>query len=37
MTEPLSEAIQDYLREIYKLESSGARATTTSVAEAMDV
>ena len=37
MTEPLSDAIQDYLREIYKLESSGARATTTSVAEALSV
>ncbi len=37
MTEPLTEAIQDYLREIYKLESSGARAGTTSVAQALDV
>lgn len=32
-----SEAIQHYLREIYRLEESGARATTTSVAEAMEV
>jgi DtxR family Mn-dependent transcriptional regulator len=37
MTEPLTKAIQDYLREIYKLESSGARAGTTSVAQALDV
>ena len=37
MAEPLTEAIQDYLREIYKLESSGARAGTTSVAQALDV
>jgi DtxR family transcriptional regulator, Mn-dependent transcriptional regulator len=33
----LSEAIQDYLREIYKLESAGARATTTAVAAKMNV
>jgi DtxR family Mn-dependent transcriptional regulator len=37
VTEQLSDAIQDYLREIYKLESSGVRATTTSVAEALSV
>jgi DtxR family transcriptional regulator, Mn-dependent transcriptional regulator len=36
-TEPLTEAIQHYLREIYKLEAAGGRATTTSVAEAMEV
>jgi DtxR family Mn-dependent transcriptional regulator len=35
--EPLSDAIQDYLREIFKLESSGHRATTTNVAEAAGV
>lgn len=32
-----SEAIQHYLREIYRLEEVGRRATTTSVAEAMGV
>jgi DtxR family transcriptional regulator, Mn-dependent transcriptional regulator len=36
-TEPLTEAIQHYLREIYKLEAAGSRATTTNVAEAMEV
>jgi DtxR family transcriptional regulator, Mn-dependent transcriptional regulator len=36
-TEPLTEAIQHYLRAIYKLEAAGGRATTTSVAEAMEV
>ena len=36
-TEPLTEAIQHYLREVFKLEAAGARATTTSVAQAMDV
>jgi DtxR family Mn-dependent transcriptional regulator len=36
-TEPLSEAIQHYLREIYKLEAAGSRATTTEVAESMEV
>ncbi len=36
-TEPLTEAIQHYVREIYKLESAGARATTSSVAQAMQV
>ena len=35
--EPLTEAIQHYLREIYKLEAAGSRATTTNVAEAMEV
>jgi DtxR family Mn-dependent transcriptional regulator len=37
VTEPLSEATQHYLREIYKLEDAGARATTSSVAHAMEV
>src|SRR5829696_5099862 len=36
-TEPLSDAIQDYLREVYKLETAGERATTSTVAAAMDV
>jgi DtxR family Mn-dependent transcriptional regulator len=35
--EPLTEAIQHYLREIYKLEAAGSRATTTNVADAMEV
>jgi DtxR family transcriptional regulator, Mn-dependent transcriptional regulator len=33
----LSEAIQDYLKEIYKLEASGARATTTAIARSLGV
>ena len=33
----LSEAIQDYLKEIYKLQASGDRATTTQIARAMRV
>jgi DtxR family Mn-dependent transcriptional regulator len=33
----LTEAIQDYLKEIYKLEISGGRATTTRIARAMGV
>jgi DtxR family transcriptional regulator, Mn-dependent transcriptional regulator len=37
VTEPLTEAIQHYLREVYKLEAAGTRATTTSVAAAMEV
>jgi DtxR family transcriptional regulator, Mn-dependent transcriptional regulator len=37
VTEPLTEAMQHYLREVYKLEAAGTRATTTSVAEAMEV
>jgi len=37
LTEPLTEAVQHYLREVYKLEAAGARANTTSVAEAMEV
>lgn len=36
-TGPLTNAIQHYVREIYKLEIAGARATTTSVAQTMDV
>ena len=35
--QPLSDAIQDYLREIYKLEADGRDATTTSVARAAGV
>ena len=31
----LSEAIQDYLKEIYKLEEADGRATTTAIAKAM--
>ena len=34
---PLSEAIQDYLKEIYKLLSAGERATTTAIARRMAV
>jgi DtxR family Mn-dependent transcriptional regulator len=33
----LSVAIQDYLKEIYKLQSSGQRATTTAIAKEMGV
>jgi DtxR family transcriptional regulator, Mn-dependent transcriptional regulator len=33
----LSAAIQDYVKEIYKLQSSGTRATTTAIAKAMGV
>ena len=33
----LSNAIQDYLKEIYKLEEAGGRATTTAIARAMGV
>jgi DtxR family Mn-dependent transcriptional regulator len=33
----LSAAIQDYLKEIYKLQSSGERATTTAIARRMGV
>jgi DtxR family Mn-dependent transcriptional regulator len=33
----LSDAIQDYLKEIYKLQSRGGRATTTAIAKAMEV
>ncbi len=38
MSKPdLSAAIQDYVKEIYKLQSSGRRATTTAIAKAMGV
>jgi DtxR family Mn-dependent transcriptional regulator len=37
VTELLTDAIEDYLREIYKLEAAGLRATTTRVAEAAGV
>jgi DtxR family Mn-dependent transcriptional regulator len=33
----LSEAIQDYLKEIYKLEAAGKRATTTAIAVSLGV
>jgi len=33
----LSDAIQDYLKEIYKLESRGSRATTSAIANAIGV
>jgi DtxR family Mn-dependent transcriptional regulator len=33
----LSAAIQDYLKEIYKLQSSGQRATTTAISKRMGV
>jgi DtxR family transcriptional regulator, Mn-dependent transcriptional regulator len=33
----LTDAIQDYLKEIYKLESSGRRVTTSALAEQLDV
>ena len=32
MTAPLSEAIQDYLKGIYKLQEAGGRATVTALA-----
>jgi DtxR family Mn-dependent transcriptional regulator len=35
--QPLSDAIQDYLREVFKLESTGKRATTSTVGAAMRV
>jgi DtxR family Mn-dependent transcriptional regulator len=34
---PLSDAIQDYLKEIYKLQASGERATTSAIAKRMGV
>src|SRR5919204_6466716 len=38
MSKPdLSVAIQDYLKEIYKLQASGERATTTAIAKRMSV
>ena len=36
-TEPLSDSIQHYLREIYKLGSDGERVTTTALARRHDV
>ena len=33
----LSDAIQDYLKEIYKLEAAGQRATTSALAERLEV
>jgi len=33
----LSQAVEDYLKTIYKLESEGVGASTTKIAEAMDV
>lgn len=35
--EPLSESIQNYLKEIYKLEVDGTRVSTSAIAERMDV
>jgi DtxR family Mn-dependent transcriptional regulator len=37
MTNGLSDAIQDYLKAIYKVEAGGERATTTRIARAMGV
>ena len=34
---PLSDAIQDYVKEIYKLQSEGGRATTSALARRMGV
>jgi DtxR family transcriptional regulator, Mn-dependent transcriptional regulator len=36
-THRLSDAIQDYLKEIYKLQGEAGRATTSAIAERMDV
>jgi DtxR family Mn-dependent transcriptional regulator len=36
-SEDLSNAIQDYLKEIYKLQSAGERATTTAIARRLGV
>jgi DtxR family transcriptional regulator, Mn-dependent transcriptional regulator len=33
----LTDAIQDYLKEIYKLEAAGRRVTTSALAEALEV
>jgi DtxR family transcriptional regulator, Mn-dependent transcriptional regulator len=33
----LTDAIQDYLKEIYKLEAAGRRATTSALAQRLDV
>lgn len=37
MTDDLSNAIQDYLKTVYKLEQSGGRVTTTALAKTMGV
>src|SRR5918912_572562 len=37
VSKPVSEAIQDYLKEIYKLEAAEERATTSAIARRMDV
>ena len=37
MPKPVSEAIQDYLKVIYKLEASDERATTSAIAREMAV
>ena len=37
MSRALSEAIQDYLKEIYKLQAGGDRATTSAIAKRMGV
>ena len=36
-TAPLSDAIQDYVKEIYKLQEAGERATTSAIAKRMAV
>jgi DtxR family transcriptional regulator, Mn-dependent transcriptional regulator len=36
-TQSLSNSIQDYLKEIYKLQGESGRATTSAIAERMDV
>src|SRR5919108_872035 len=36
-TQRLSDSIQDYLKEIYKLQAESGRATTSAIAERMDV
>ena len=36
-TQSLSDSIQDYLKEIYKLQGESGRATTSAIAERMDV
>ena len=37
MIQGLTDAMQDYLREIYKLRLEGGRATTSAIAERMGV
>jgi DtxR family Mn-dependent transcriptional regulator len=36
-TQPLSDSIQDYVKEIYKLQGDSERATTSAIADRMDV